>query len=68
VPVTGTPGSGKTLAGLRLVHARFLDDLAVPRANGKPPAPAIFLAGNGPLVDVLRQGLRGAGGWTFVRG
>ncbi|MGA2262077.1 MAG: DNA/RNA helicase domain-containing protein [Acidobacteriota bacterium] len=70
VLVTGIPGSGKTLVGLRIVHAHFLDDLAVPRANGKPTAPAIFLSGNGPLVEVLQYELRGAGGGgrTFVRG
>lgn len=68
--LTGIPGSGKTLVGLRIVHADFLDDLAVPRANGKPTAPAIFLSGNGPLVNVLQYELRGAGGAgrTFVRG
>ena len=42
--VTGPTGSGKTLVGLRAVHSRFLDDLAVPRASGKPPAPALFLS------------------------
>lgn len=70
VLLTGIPGSGKTLVGLRMVHAHFLDDLAVPRANGKPTSPAIFLSGNGPLVDVLQYELRGAGGGgrTFVRG
>ncbi len=47
VLLTGIPGSGKTPVGLRIVHAHFLDDLAVPRANGKPTAPAIFLSGNG---------------------
>jgi hypothetical protein len=67
--VTGVPGSGKTLVGMRAVHAHFLDDLAVPRANGKPAAPALFLSGNGPLVQVLQYVLRGAGGGgrTFVR-
>ncbi len=70
VLLTGIPGSGKTLVGLRIVHAHFLDDLVVPRASGKPTAPAIFLSGNGPLVDVLQYELRGAGGGgrTFVRG
>jgi hypothetical protein len=68
--VTGVPGAGKTLVGLRTVHAHFLDDLAVPRENGKPSAPAVFLSGNGPLVEVLQYELRGAGGGgkTFVRG
>ena len=69
VLLTGIPGSGKTLVGLRVVHAHFLDDLAVPRADGKPSAPAVFLSGNGPLVQVLQYELRGAGGGgkTFVR-
>lgn len=68
--LTGVPGAGKTLVGLRTVHAHFLDDLAVPRENGKPSVPAVFLSGNGPLVDVLQYELRGAGGGgkTFVRG
>lgn len=68
--LTGVPGAGKTLVGLRVVHAHFLDDLAVPRNNGKPSAPAVFLSGNGPLVEVLQYELRGAGGGgrAFVRG
>ena len=69
VLVTGVPGSGKTLVGLSAVHNPALDDLAVERAGGKPTAPAIFLSGNGPLVQVLQYELRGAGGGgkTFVR-
>ena len=69
VLLTGVPGSGKTLVGLRIVHAHFLDDLAVPRPGGKPSAPAVFLSGNGPLVEVLQYELReaGGGGQTFVR-
>ncbi len=68
--LTGVPGAGKTLVGLRTVHAHYLDDLAIPRANGIPSAPAVFLSGNGPLVEVLQYELRGAGGGgkTFVRG
>lgn len=68
--VTGVPGAGKTLVGLQIVHAHFLDDLAVPRDDGKPTAPAVFLSGNGPLVQVLQYELRGAGGGgrVFVRG
>lgn len=68
--LTGVPGSGKTLVGLRLVHAGFLDDLSVERAKGKPTAPAVFLSGNGPLVEVLQYELKRAGGngRTFVRG
>jgi hypothetical protein len=68
--LTGVPGAGKTLVGLRTVHAHFLDDLSVARADGKPTTPAVFLSGNGPLVEVLQYELREAGGdgKTFVRG
>ena len=67
--LTGLPGTGKTLIGLQLAHARFLDDIAVPRADGKPSAPAVYLSGNGPLVEVLQYELReaGGGGKAFVR-
>lgn len=67
--VTGVPGAGKTLVGLRAVHAHYLDDLSVPRVGGKPTAPAVFLSGNGPLVEVLQYELRNAGGSgkVFVR-
>lgn len=70
VLLTGVPGAGKTLVGLRVVHAHFLDDLAVARSGGKAPAPAVFLSGNGPLVEVLQYELRsaGGGGKVFVRG
>ncbi len=69
VLLTGVPGSGKTLVGLQLAHAHWLDDLAVARANGKPTAPAVFLSGNGPLVAVLQDALKssGGGGRTFVQ-
>jgi len=69
VLLTGVPGSGKTLVGLQAVHARFLDDLAVPRAGDKPTAPAVYLSGNGPLVRVLQYELRGrqGDGKAFVR-
>jgi hypothetical protein len=68
VLLTGLPGTGKTLVGLQLAHARFLDDLAVARADGKPTAPAVYLSGNGPLVEVLQYELRAAGGGkAFVR-
>jgi hypothetical protein len=68
--LTGVPGAGKTLVGLRTVHSHFIDDLAIARGSGKPTAPAVFLSGNGPLVEVLQYELRGAGGAgkTFVRG
>ena len=71
----GVPGAGKTLVGLQLVHAHWLDDLAVARASGaKPTAPAVYLSGNGPLVAVLQdalkreaQGKAQAGSRTFVQ-
>ncbi|MBC7493128.1 MAG: DUF2075 domain-containing protein, partial [Novosphingobium sp.] len=46
--VTGVPGSGKTLAGLNIATRRSEDD---------PDQNAVFLSGNGPLVDVLREAL-----------
>ena len=46
--VTGVPGSGKTLAGL---------NIATRRADQHGDEHAVFLSGNGPLVDVLREAL-----------
>ena len=46
--VTGVPGSGKTLAGLNLATERLRED------RGEP---AVFLSGNAPLVEVLREAL-----------
>ena len=65
VLLTGVPGAGKTLVGLRLAHMPGLDDLA----QGSRGVPAVFLSGNGPLVEVLQYVLRSAGGngKTFVR-
>ena len=51
--VTGVPGSGKTLVGLRLVYERST-------MEGK----ATFLSGNGPLVEVLQDALRSS---VFVK-
>ena len=69
VLVTGAPGSGKTLVGIKIAHERFLDELAVVRADGAPRPPAVFLSGNGPLVQVLQYQLRDEAGRgrTFVR-
>jgi len=68
--ITGVPGAGKTLVGLQTVHAEYLDDLSILRNGEKPTVPAIFLSGNGPLVEVLQYQLREAGGQgkVFVRG
>ncbi len=70
VLLSGVPGAGKTLVGLRVVHADYLTDLTIERTDGKPTAPAVFLSGNGPLVKVLQYELKRAGGAgkTFVRG
>jgi hypothetical protein len=69
VMITGVPGAGKTLVGMRAVHAHYLDDLAVERQGGKPTVPGLYLTGNGPLAEVLQYELRkaGGGGTTFVR-
>mgnify|MGYP003385954541 CR=1 FL=1 len=42
--VTGVPGAGKTLAGLNIVTEKRSEH-------------AVFLSGNGPLVEVLREAL-----------
>ena len=47
--VTGVPGSGKTLAGLRAVHD--------PRNGNELGTDPTFLSGNGPLVRILREAL-----------
>lgn len=46
--VTGVPGAGKTLVGL---------NIATMHNNTKDEEHAVFLSGNGPLVDVLREAL-----------
>ena len=69
--LSGVPGAGKTYVGLKIAHEPFLDDLAEPLSSGeKPTAPAVFLSGNGPLVEVLQYEFKraGGGGRVFVRG
>jgi hypothetical protein len=47
--ITGAPGSGKTLAGLQVVHdQKLIDD---------QEAAGVFLSGNMPLVEVIREAL-----------
>lgn len=46
--LTGVPGAGKTLAGL---------NLAVLRQHVDTSEHAVFLSGNGPLVEVLQEAL-----------
>jgi hypothetical protein len=45
--VSGVPGAGKTLVGLQFVYEESNQDTQ-----------AIFLSGNGPLVEVLRDALK----------
>lgn len=71
VLLSGVPGAGKTYVGMQIAHDAFIDDLAEPMPSGeKPTAPAVFLSGNKPLVDVLQYEMRraGGGGRVFVRG
>lgn len=46
--ITGVPGSGKTLAGLHIANTT---------QSFEEEKHAVFLSGNGPLVDVLREAL-----------
>ncbi|CAK7062898.1 DUF2075 domain-containing protein [Fusobacterium varium] len=46
--ITGVPGAGKTLAGL---------NIAIDRQQVAEDEHAIFLSGNGPLVEVLQESL-----------
>lgn len=46
--LTGVPGAGKTLAGLNLANSWHNEDES---------EHAVFLSGNGPLVEVLREAL-----------
>jgi Uncharacterized conserved protein (DUF2075) len=46
--VTGVPGAGKTLVGL---------NVATKKRDHTQPTHAVFLSGNGPLVEVLREAL-----------
>jgi hypothetical protein len=49
--ITGVPGAGKTLVGLQLVYnTRFTDE--------EGERAAVFLSGNGPLIDVLQHALK----------
>jgi hypothetical protein len=51
--ISGVPGAGKTLVGLQFVYEQSHGD-----------ASAVFLSGNGPLVEVLRDALKSK---AFVR-
>lgn len=47
--VTGAPGSGKTLAGLQVVHD--------PELTAAGEAAGVFLSGNRPLVEVISRAI-----------
>lgn len=59
--VAGVPGAGKTLVGLRFVYETHFES--------EESQDAVFLSGNGPLVQVLQHTLSKEGheGKTFVR-
>ena len=47
--VTGIPGAGKTLTGLNVVHS--------PHLQNESGLSGIFLSGNGPLVNIVREAI-----------
>jgi len=53
IAITGVPGAGKTLVGLRLAHSSFLHTLSEDTESTAP----LYLSGNRPLVDVLSEAL-----------
>jgi hypothetical protein len=73
--LSGVPGSGKTLVGIRLSYDRGTKELAVLRAIKRPggvtemmipEVTSVFLSGNGPLVEVLQDAL-GQNSKNFVQ-
>ncbi|MCC5888899.1 MAG: DUF2075 domain-containing protein [Gammaproteobacteria bacterium] len=56
--VTGVPGAGKTLVGLQVAHSAALEAGFEFGGRRKRGAPATFLSGNGPLVQVLQNALK----------
>mgnify|MGYP001212495796 CR=1 FL=1 len=74
--LSGVPGSGKTLVGIRLSYEAEFSKLASPRMTARgnntmreeiPENASIFLSGNGPLVAVLKNAL-GRSSSGFVNG
>lgn len=53
VTITGVPGAGKTLVGLRLVNSKVIQEACEVQDNTAP----MYLSGNGPLVEVLTEAL-----------
>jgi hypothetical protein len=58
VLVTGVPGAGKTLVGLQVAHHAALEEGFRFGPRKQKGAPATFLSGNGPLVQVLQDALK----------
>jgi hypothetical protein len=55
VLLSGAPGTGKTLVGIRAAVSDKIGTLALPRAGQPNSQAAIFLTGNAPLVSVLKH-------------
>ena len=55
VLLSGAPGTGKTLVGIRAAVSDKIGALALPRAGQPNTQAAIFLTGNAPLVSVLKH-------------
>lgn len=51
--VSGVPGAGKTLVGLRLANSQVIQDLC----NDDDSSAPLYLSGNGPLVDVITEAI-----------
>jgi hypothetical protein len=52
IVISGSPGSGKTLIGLRVAHDRTIQGLL-----GDETGTPLYLTGNAPLVEVLTESL-----------
>lgn len=69
VLLSGAPGTGKTLVGIRVAVSETINSLAVKGPHDATSQAAIFLSGNGPLVNVLRYEFKrhGAEAKAFIR-
>lgn len=55
IAITGVPGAGKTLVGLRLTGDKEITELTQ-KADGKTSRP-LYLSGNTTLVDVIKESI-----------
>lgn len=53
--LSGAPGTGKTLVGIRSAVSEKINKLAVAREGRESTQAAIFLSGNDPLISVLKH-------------